>query len=78
MLEYRLRAFRVLGFPRVITISPLCNGTGPVYPRLLIHHHPVRVRVSPFNIYERYISDLSEAEKISIPGAIEIMDRHSA
>jgi hypothetical protein len=35
MLEY---PFRVWGFPRVITISPLFNGPGPVYPRLLIHH----------------------------------------
>jgi hypothetical protein len=78
MLKYPFKAFRVWGFLRVITISTLCNGTDPVYPRLLIHHHPVRVRVSPFNTYERYISDLSEAEKISIPGAIEIMDRHSA
>jgi hypothetical protein len=28
VLEY---PFRVWGFPRVITISPLCNGPGPVY-----------------------------------------------
>jgi hypothetical protein len=44
VLEY---LFRVWGFPRVITISPLCNGPGPVYSSLLIHHPTlVRVRVS--------------------------------
>jgi hypothetical protein len=44
VLEY---PFRVWGFPRIITISPLCNGPGPVNPSLLIDHStPVRVRVS--------------------------------
>jgi hypothetical protein len=43
MLEY---PFRVWGFPRVITISPLCNGPGLVYSSILIYHPtPVRVRV---------------------------------
>jgi hypothetical protein len=43
LLEY---PFRVWGFPYVITVSPLCNGPGPVYSSLLIHHPtPVRVRV---------------------------------
>jgi hypothetical protein len=43
MLEY---LFRVWSFSRVITISPLCNGPGPVYSHLLIYHPtPVRVRV---------------------------------
>jgi hypothetical protein len=44
--------FRVWGFLRVITISPLCNGPSPVSSHLLIHHPTlVRVRVSPINKY---------------------------
>ena len=44
MLEYPIR---VWGSPRVITVSPLCNGPGPVTPVYLIDcPTPVRVRVS--------------------------------
>jgi hypothetical protein len=38
------------GSPRVITVSPLCNGPGPVTPVYLIDcPTPVRVRVRVFN-----------------------------
>jgi hypothetical protein len=44
VLEYPIR---VWGSPRVITVSPLCNGSGPVTPVYLIDcPTPVRVRVS--------------------------------
>jgi hypothetical protein len=44
LLEYPIR---VWGSPHVITVSPLCNGPGPVTPVYLIDFPtPVRVRVS--------------------------------
>jgi hypothetical protein len=44
VLEYPIR---VWGSPRVIIVSPLCNGSGPVTPVYLIDcPTPVRVRVS--------------------------------
>jgi hypothetical protein len=30
--------FRVWGSSRIITFSPLCNGSGPVNSSLIIHH----------------------------------------
>jgi hypothetical protein len=44
VLKYPIR---VWGSPRVIIVSPLCNGSGPVTPVYLIDcPTPVRVRVS--------------------------------
>jgi hypothetical protein len=51
MLEYPIR---VWGSPRVIIVSPLCNGPGPVTPVYLIDcPTPVRVRVSVIPIWYR-------------------------
>jgi hypothetical protein len=49
VLEYPIR---VWGSPRVITVSPLCNGPGPATQVYLIDcPTPVRVRVSNIFVY---------------------------
>jgi hypothetical protein len=65
MLEYPIR---VWGSPRVITVSPLCNGPGPVTQVYLIDcPTPVRVRVFPIQLGTRATVFFSPAATLQAP-----------